>query len=271
MGIGDDIIATSMAKGAAARGDLVAFGSGGRIIWGPHSKMIFQNNPNVAAPGQERQATRWVAYHKGSRIYNKAAPDRWVWNYSFSVEPGEIFFGRDELVGWDEKLVILEPNLPGKPNSPNKRWLPGRWAEVADILREEGWKVRQFSYGGPVSVAEGIETRTFRQAAAWLRAARLVILPEGGLHHAAAAVGTPAVVLFGGFAPPSVLGYGEHENLTGGAEVACGSFRTCSHCVAAMARITVDQVVESAERALRWQSTRPTSSRISVSSESSSS
>jgi hypothetical protein len=49
------------------------------------------------------------------------------------------------------------------------------------------------------------------------------------------------VVLFGGFIPPSVTGYGGHANLTGGAE-ACGSLDPCRHCQAAMGRIGVDEV-----------------------------
>jgi hypothetical protein len=45
---------------------------------------------------------------------------------------------------------------------------------------------------------------------------------EGGMHHAAAAVGVPAVVLFGGFIPPEIMGYKGQISLTGGA-TACGN------------------------------------------------
>lgn len=240
MGIGDDIIATSMAKGAADRGERVAFGDGRQIKWGPHSEMIFRNNPNVARPGQEKGA-RWVHYYKGRRIYNAAGPGRWIWNYDFRAEPGELFLDKGELREADDDLILIEPNVPRKPCAPNKQWPVDRWVVLAKRLMLQGWKVRQFEYGGPNRVAPGIPTATFREAAGWLSSARAAVLPEGGLHHAAAAVGLPAVVLFGGFVPPAVLGYDSHSNLTGGAE-ACGSFTRCQHCVDAMAAIEVDEV-----------------------------
>lgn len=251
MGIGDDIIATSMARGSADRGELAAFGDGTRIIWGPHSEMVFKNNPNIAKPGQERLANlKWHHYYKGHRIYNKAGVGRWLWNYDFSVSPGELFLSN--LHPRDDKLIIVEPNLPNKPCSPNKDWSVSKWAKLTEELIHRGWRVRQFDYGGPHRVAPWLSTPSFRHAADFLKSARLAILPEGGLHHAAAAVGTPAIVLFGGFVPPRVLGYDSHANLTGGAE-ACGSFRSCSHCAGAMAKITVDQVLHEVEKVLGGQ------------------
>jgi hypothetical protein len=248
MGIGDDIIATSMAKGAAARGEKIAFGDGARIIWGPHSEMIFTANGNIARPGEEREANiRWIKYYKGHRIYNRAGAKAWVWNYDFRVSPGELYFRvhPDEFDGperSDAKLLIIEPNVPRKPCAPNKQWPAERWKTLAKEL-SRNWRVCQFDYGAPIQVAERIPTRSFREAAAVLRNAGLAILPEGGLHHAAAAVGCPAIVLFGGFAPPRVLGYTDHVNLAGSDE-ACGSFEKCAHCAEAMNSISVDQVLE---------------------------
>src|SRR4029079_3225081 len=97
MGIGDDIIATGIAKGAAERGERIAFGNGKKIIWGPYSEMIFRNNPNVARPGEENKQVKWFHYYKGSRIYNMAGGGRWLWNYSFKVQPGEIYFDNSEF------------------------------------------------------------------------------------------------------------------------------------------------------------------------------
>ena len=84
-----------------------------------------------------------------------------------------------------------------------------------------------------------------------LSGAKLAVLPEGGLHHGAAALGVKAVVLFGGFIPPEVTGYPQcgHINLTGGA-LACGSIHKCEHCVVAMNSITVDEVLDSAHSLL---------------------
>jgi FkbM family methyltransferase len=50
-------------------------------------------------------------------------------------------------------------------------------------------------------------------AAGVLSGASLLISPEGGLHHAAAALGVRAVVIFGGFISPATTGYALHTNL----------------------------------------------------------
>jgi len=248
MGHGDDIMATGMAKGAKARGKRIAFGDGNRIIWGPFSRDIFRNNPNIAHPGQERDKDiEWVKYYKGNRGYNKSGGNHWVWNYDFKTKPGEIFFGQDD-VGYclGSNVIFIEPNVPNKPCAPNKQWPLARWKEVAEELELAGFNIVQPEYGGPNRIAEGIRTNNFRDGMALLKQAKLAILPEGGLHHAAAALGVPAVVLFGGFVPPSVLGYHNHINLTGGA-VACGSFTRCQHCLEAMDKITVDDVLKGVE------------------------
>jgi hypothetical protein len=67
MGLGDQIIASGLARNAwAQRGRKVAFGDGQRIIWDKHSKEVFQNNPNVCFPGNERShKLEWIAFHKG--------------------------------------------------------------------------------------------------------------------------------------------------------------------------------------------------------------
>lgn len=90
-----------------------------------------------------------------------------------------------------------------------------------------------------------IRTATFRQACGALSGAKLYIGPEGGLHHAAAALGIPAVVIFGGFIHPRTTGYDLHTNLFVGDEP-CGSTNYCVHCVDAMASISVDEVFSAA-------------------------
>jgi ADP-heptose:LPS heptosyltransferase len=240
-----------MARGAAARGELVAFGDGHRLRWGPYSEMIFRNNPNIARAGQERQPNvRWVPYYKGNRLYNRSGGRQWLWNYSFKAKPGEIYFEDREQLDKDVNLILIEPNVPNKPCAPNKQWPIERWQMVAKELIAAGFKVRQFEYGAPNLAAPSTLTANFRAAAALIKSARLAILPEGGLHHAAAAVGTPAVVLFGGFVPPAVLGYDEHINLTGNTKTACGSFTPCPHCIKAMQSISVDDVLKAAEKFL---------------------
>ncbi len=257
MGFGDDILASGMARGAKARGKRIAFGDGKRIIWGPWSKEIFRANPNVANPGEERAPDiEWLAYHKGCRIYNRldAAGQRWIWNYAFKAKPGEIFFTDEEqrhAEGTGESFVVIEPNVPwNKSVAGNKDWGLAKYQAVADALLLRGFEVIQTSNGRDrLEGVRNFSTPTFRHALALLSRAALYIGPEGGLHHGAAAVGIPAVILFGGFIPPQITGYDTHTNLTGGAE-ACGSLRSCQHCRDAMSKISADEVIEEAEKRL---------------------
>jgi hypothetical protein len=257
LGIGDQVIATGLAKGAAARGKKIAFGDGRRILWDANSASIFAGNPNIAPPKATAMNVNtqfeleWVPFYKGNRLYNRWTPGRWEWNYSFRCIPGEIYLTKEErqfakLVG-DTPLVIIEPNPSPKSPVANKRWPMERFEEVAKVLRSDGYDVVQLHYRGArlLRNARSFPSPDFRRATAVLARAKLYIGGEGGMHHAAAAVGVEGVVLFGGFIPPEVTGYALHTNLTGGAE-ACGSLQPCDHCAAAMKAIEVDEVLEHA-------------------------
>ena len=83
----------------------------------------------------------------------------------------------------------------------------------------------------------------FREAAAVLVKALTAVLPEGGLHHAAASVKTPSVVIYGGLISPDITGYDIHTNIFTGKKP-CGSRMPCLHCEQAMKEITVEQIVD---------------------------
>jgi hypothetical protein len=256
MGLGDNLMATGMARGAAQRGKRIAFGAGGKIIWDQHSGLIFRGNPNIAPPGSEGASDlEWVPFYKGHRLYNRREGDRWVWNYDFRAAPGEMFFTEEERefgAQFGRGFILIEPNVAKfKSVAPNKQWPVDRYRSVAAALKRAGHEVRQFRYPGSAGLPDvpTIRAKSFRHALAVLAHAALYVGPEGGLHHGAAAVGIPGVVLFGGFIPPDVTGYPTHINLTGGAKD-CGSLNRCSHCVAAMAAISVKQVCEASVQKL---------------------
>ena len=245
-----------MARGAADRHKRVAFGDGRRIKWDVNSDIILRFNPNVARPGSEAaRDLEWIDFYKGHRKYNRASADRWIWNYDFRPTPGEVFLLPTEYnfgkVAFDS--IIIEPCVPSRKLCvENKRWPHERYDEVARQLIDAGHSVLQLVHRDTthrIPGARQVGCGNIRLALSALAHAELYIGPEGGLHHGAAAMGTPAVVLFGGFVPPQVTGYDMHTNLTGGAE-ACGSFMKCEHCLAAMRAISVDEVVAAARRYL---------------------
>lgn len=252
-------MATGMARGAAKRGKRIAFGDGSKIMWDVHSELIFRHNPNIVPPNlASADNVEWVPFYRGNRIYNSQGNERWLWNLDFRAIPGEVFLTREEknFAGlFDKNLIVVEPNLPTfKRSSVNKRWAPDRYEVLTDKLIKAGYRVAQFSHGHAGYLPRAsltIPTSNFRLAMSVLARAAMYIGPEGGLHHAAAAVGIPAVVIFGGFIPPSVTGYDMHTNLTGGATEACGSFLFCEHCAAALNAITVDEVFSAAMTRLK--------------------
>lgn len=246
-----------MARGAKARGKRIAFGDGKQIIFSPWSEQIFRYNPNIAKLGSERDADiQWVHHYKGHRLYNSVGSDRrhWAWNMDFRPTPGEMFFTDKELTTAERAgsgFVLIEPNLPWHKSIVfNKDWGEARYRAVAMELKRHGYEVIQFWHGAARRrVTQAVLTSDFRQALAVLARAALYIGPEGGLHHGAAAVGIPAVVLFGGFIPPDVTGYSFHTNLTGGAK-ACGKLYSCSHCRQAMGNISIESVLAHARKHL---------------------
>lgn len=258
MGYGDNLMASGIARDLGRR---VAFGDEAerRIIWDHHSEEVFRGNPLVAPPGSEGEPNlTWVKYHRGHRLYNQQlASNRWKWRHSWKPKPGELYLTDEEVArALPGGFVLIEPNVPSwKTVAPNKQWPADRFVRVAREVMSWGREVVQLNYGERYSIpgARLIRTRTFRDAAILLHRAAYALLPEGGLHHAAAArtrlgdrvlrESVPAVVLFGGFIPPRSTGYACHVNVTGGAE-ACGNFTPCDHCELAMRNISVESVVK---------------------------
>lgn len=217
-----------------------------KLIYGKDLKSpIFENNPRIAGP-KDQDVQHYYPRDMGLRPYcAEKSPTLWKWK-PYKPEPGEFYFSIPELHFANEKNfrvdVVLEPSVKNKA-SPNKNWGFERWDRLSQLLWHADLKIVQL---GPVGTrtlnhARWVQTENFRFAAALLAKARVAVLPEGGLHHAAAAVGVPSVVIYGGFISPQQTGYDMHTNLfTGG--VPCGNRLPCSHCDDAMNKITPEIV-----------------------------
>lgn len=216
-----------------------------------------RNHPHIDYEAMERAQRRrrpWLRLFP-SRYKGGQCPF-WVFDTTYRAKPAPIRLNAAELgivAEWSARpFVAIEPRLqPDAP--PAKQWPVERYAELALRVGRQH-RVMQIGAPGsePLPGLEQLRPRSFREALAYLKAARLYIGPEGGLHHASAAMGTRAVVIFGGFVPPQVTGYPFHVNLTGGETRFCGTKapRRCLHCARAMARITVDEVEAHARRLL---------------------
>jgi ADP-heptose:LPS heptosyltransferase len=232
MGWGDDLITTSLVKRAYEKHKKpICVGDGREIKWSE----VFNNNPKISKdiyPG-----CIWVNSYKGCRPYiTGVTNDKLTWNKKYKVEPGEIFFTPDELRWTDEDFIYIEPNVKAGWNK-NKDWGFDKWKQVV-----KGLPNLNFIQGYGEKLVEQRDTRSFRDACALLSRAKLFVGTDGGLHHAAAALGIPAVVVWGGFIGPDILGYDSHINLHSGVK-SCGRKSKCQHCSDALNQITVEMVI----------------------------
>jgi len=99
---------------------------------------------------------------------------------------------------------------------------------------------------------QAIDSPNFRVAAGVVKHASLVLTIDGGTHHMAASMGTPAVVIFGGFANPKITGYTYQKNfyIAELPESPCGRYDKCEHCKLAMSMIIPKDVRKAAEEIL---------------------
>lgn len=190
----------------------------------------------------------------GHRPYIKLkTTERWYWN-KYRPEPADVVLTeaeRELAQGISRPFIVLEPHIKSIGHR-NKDWGWAHWQELATTLRREGHRLIQMVRPGEKVLrhAEGAHVPEFRKALAVLGQAALYVGPEGGLHHGAAAMRTPAVVIFGGFVSPETTGYDHHRNLFTGGE-ACGMRTDCPHCRKAMNAITPEMVLHEIKESLK--------------------
>lgn len=228
MGLGDDIMATAQAR-------VVHEATGHKVTFGYWSE-VFDNNPIIARDGP----AIGIDNRPGRRPYILGVLDRrFVFNPNFRAVPGEIWLTEAERRGAFNARIIVEPHVKEKVSGRNKAWPWEKWQELVGSLED----VYQLDYGKPL--LEGVaplRVGSFREACAHLEGATL-ICTDGGLHHAAAALGARAIVLWGHYSSPENLGYDDHVNIWGGSGP-CGNLDPCEQCEEAMNAITVDEVLE---------------------------
>jgi ADP-heptose:LPS heptosyltransferase len=203
----------------------------------PQWHAVFEGNPRIARV-PERGAQRLMNC-SGRRPYIAAkGPQHWEWR-KWPISPGELYLSAEEraFASGHSGAVLIEPHT--KVVGSNKAWIWERWQALVDCGGE-------FIQVGPAGTqllrgVRFVETPSFRHACAVLAVSRAFVGTEGGLHHAAAALGVPAVVLFSEFISPKFTGYSMHRNLRH-AGPACGSRIPCEGCRTSMEAITVEEV-----------------------------
>lgn len=260
IGIGDELMVTGLARQAQEKEDLpvLVLDRNGQPRWHP----VWNLTPRIVQRVRENKAHHTLVNGPGVRPYIAAKTStRWTWKDWGGPPRGEIYLSeREETFGrLNSGRIVLEPHTKDKA-SPNKQWGWLRWNKLAWLLQEKyGQRVTQIGSSGAqlLEGADFVATPDFRMAVAVLKNARAAVLPEGGLHHAAAAVGLPSVVIFGGYIAPAVTGYAGQVNLFEGGGLGCGMRARCDHCAEAMAKIQPDEVAEKLMEVMRATVARP--------------
>jgi ADP-heptose:LPS heptosyltransferase len=214
---------------------------------------LWQGIPYIFGP-HDTGASDSVMNGPNARPYIAAKSSmQWTWK-EFRPPPGEIVLSTQhkDFGRLYSGRIVFEPHIKARA-SPNKRWPWVSWNKLAWILQGRGLRVTQIGQIGTTLLeqVDFVETKDFRHAVAILAGARAAVVHEGALHHAAAALGIPTVVLRGGFISPRVTGYEGQIDFFVGEDLGCGMRVPCQHCHAAMARIKPEQVAERVLDALR--------------------
>lgn len=244
MGLGDWIMATAQIRDMNERTgrQVVVVDRMGRPRWSE----VFEHNPRVAKEFS-RDADR-LLNAGGARPYIRAkTPTHWFWQ-RWDSKPGELYL-TDEEIGRAFEFgggVLVEPNT--KVPDGNKAWPFERWQQLVGAV-DLPWVQVGPAGTRRLSGVRFVETATAREAFAILSWSRLFVGTEGGLHHAAAALGVRAVVLWSEFISPVFTGYAGQRNIRKTTAV-CGSRVPCPSCRASMAAITVAEVAAAVQEEL---------------------
>jgi len=246
MGLGDEIMALGCVE--------TAFEKTGKVhsikcaIGTKRTHKIWNGNP-----AYDPATHTHIVDGGGFRPYIKAWKNRQaIYNLDYKARAGKIYFDnsyRDNcpLVG---PYAVIEPNIK-LGASPNKNWGMKRWAEVIKDFPIPVYQLVQDHKEKVVDGAIAHHTPDLYDALAAIERAALVLCNEGGTHHMAASMDTPAVVIFGSFVPPQVTGYDLHTNIAVETEHGyCGKWGKCTVCQETLEGIKPNYVREKAIKLL---------------------
>ena len=276
MGYGDDLLITTFASKIKKQYPerQIVIGS----IKKKHAfhSIIYENNPNISNCEKLdlKKPIHIIDYHPGNRPYidyKKSTNKKYVWNKKYKAVPGEIYFSEKEnleseniinkaISFWYSKnkhkfksIIFFEPSSTKLDNKQfgikqiNKAWSDDNWYKLANNLKNQYLMIQ--STHSHSKIFDGVyapEKLDFRSACAIMNKSDIYVGLEGGFVQVAGALKKKAVVYYGGWIDPSIIGYDFHENLYyENAFSPCGEyFDICKHCEDARKSITVEMFLE---------------------------
>lgn len=131
-------------------------------------------------------------------------------------------------------FVVLEPQTKDSYTI-NKSYPFYKWQNIVDKLVEKNICVVQVGQKTSAKNLKGVINLTgktnFREASVIVSKSKLLIAAEGGLMHAANAVGTKSIIVYTGFIHPKMTAYENNLNLwIGESHGPCGMKSLCQKC-----------------------------------------
>ena len=279
MGYGDDLMAVGLVR--ALRGELpdakFVFGDPDTYFDPENNKLnvhwsddVFRGNPDLVHPDEPVKEIGCIPDYPGQRCYVDYAKTeyepientqkqrilRFKWKPDFHAPRGVLYFSQDEKSAAGEismrlpyPFFVVEPNTADKPWFNHKSWPFDRWQDFVNAFPDVSFI--QFNGDRVLDGVHQVLTPTFRLACGILACSGGFIGTDGGLHHAAAALDLPAVVLWGHYSSPEVFGYTDHVNIRHEDGIGCGSaWIECRECNLSMLKISVDEVVQNFQELL---------------------
>ena len=173
----------------------------------------------------------------------------------------EMYFSHEERAKTESILQGLENFIAIEPQSNdeytvNKKYPLSKWQNIADRLKSDGHQVVQIGRKTETQLLDGVINLTgltsFREAALLIEKSKLFVSSEGGLMHAANAVGTRSVIVYTGFIHPTMTCYPENKNIwIGKNHGPCGMKTICHHCKSEAENHDENEVVESVRSMLQ--------------------
>lgn len=264
MGWGDEVLVTGEARklheGDPKRRKVKIYGRGNMPRWSP----VWEGNPIILKPHQSERHLRlvngpghrpYIDYDRMMAEFQKFYPGRPFTTkkkhpdlpYRFTdhrCTRGELHFverGKPEY-------VVIEPH--NKTLNPNRNWGWARWQQVVDTLPDVPWMQINPNGAKILRGVRHIPAPSFMDACRRLAGAMLYVGPEGGLYHAAAAMGVRSVAIFGGFVSPDNQGYDDCVNIYIREGSPCGQRVPCRHCQKALMQIEPRVVIKSIRKML---------------------
>ena len=225
-------------------------------------------HPNGNRPYIERWGNNQIIFKEyqpkiGELVFNdKENQDVMKILRTKGLEKNSIYFnrlwGRNE---YDTPVIYVNPDSKNTTSCNNKEWPWEYWCELVeslsncDVIRCKPQSTHDVSgnvpYNNPdLPGAINIDISDPRLAFNIMSGCDLVITTEGGAHHAAAALGIEAIVLYGAFISPKNTGYSHQHNIYNGPDIPYGSTIPDDRCIQAMRDIKTHRVLELARNLL---------------------